>query len=692
MVKEIEQIERLLESNQSGACLSYIESLETKHSDRACLTAAKLSVYRQENRWQDAFPLAQSFYEKEPANPVAAAEYVFALGMSGGYKKAVDTLIDAFEQAKVGTAHSALLSAALQIGTILLLTGNVMSAIAIGNQLKNYPAVTDAANNLLARGSMNSELPILLRDFQFEHICPDNFAGKEEFEDAVELIVTMRWRSALAKLESLTRYADQWSPIWRNVAAVRFWLLDIDGGNAALKTYSELPNVELEDAVDVETTRLFLTKDALGDSVNLLVLEYPVSDAEKAYEFLLSAPQFCRIDLPQSDPNIPPPKGTFLLLDRPFAEKGTEITADNVSSQLASVLLYGKETDREARLIVMEVSEENRFRVEKQLSETLGDSVQVSGNVVRRREIPKSLLLVQFQFRFPPEDIPPAETVEKLIDHYCKNVFSDTWCHLKLGLLDGKSPLEAAKDAKYKIRLLAAIQYVEYMMSEETGIEVCNDLRGKLGLPEKGALALPDGSAADVLTMLDEQPIWRWYRFDVEKVPTQVLVEALPIIATMREVRGLLRFAQELLNRPMDSMPVESRWFAFEKLIETNQTLGKVQEALLWTQRARNEANEQKVSDAAWCLHAIPLHLMLDQLNEAQNVVNYILNTHKNDAMVMQALQQLFMQLGLMNQNGAGVPPEATQPVAAEPENKIWTPDDAVPNNTTSGSKLWVPD
>ena len=54
MVKEIEQIERLFESNQTGSCLSFIENLEKNHPNCACLTAAKLTVFRTQGRWDDA--------------------------------------------------------------------------------------------------------------------------------------------------------------------------------------------------------------------------------------------------------------------------------------------------------------------------------------------------------------------------------------------------------------------------------------------------------------------------------------------------------------------------------------------------------------------------------------------------------------------------------------------------------------
>ncbi|MDR3182399.1 MAG: hypothetical protein LBT89_05660 [Planctomycetaceae bacterium] len=700
LLKEIEQIERLLESGQSGACLSYIESLEKDFPDRACLTAAKLSVLRLENRWQDILPLAQSFYEKEAGNPVAAAEYALALAVGAQIRQAVSILIDAFESAKEGTAHSSVINAALQIGAALLMYGQVIPVTAVANQLKHFPSVQEEANDLLYQASSLSKIPLLLRDLIFSAECPKDFPGKEAFDDALTLIALMRWKSALAKLESLTKYADRWSGIWRNVAAVRLWLLDVEGGKEALRTFASLPGAAIEDAADAETIILLLTQDALGDATNVLEIEYPVNDAEKAYEKMLSVPVFYSTGVPQHDPAVSPevpPKGSFLMLDKVFPA-GTDITLDNAASQVAQCFLFGKETDREARLVVSSVIEEQRFEIERKLAEYLGDAVQTAGNVLNRRPFSKSLALVQYRFRFSPETLPDEESVKKLQSDYYEKIFIGGWCQMPLGFLDGKTPKEAAGDPKYKVRLLAAVEYVGLMMEDELAVTVCNGLRETLGVPLYGTIAFPEGM--DCGQVIDDMPIWRWYRFDAEKVPTEALTECLQITSVMREKRASRRFAEELLNRPMDSMPFEARLVAFEALLETALANGDYEEALLWIDRGRNESAAHNIPDAAWCLHEIPVRLRLGQSDRVQSLVSYLTRTYKNDADVMQALRNLYVQLGILNPDGtmsAAAQRLAMQQGAAvavgEPQNsaEIWTPE-ASASAGTAGSKLWVPE
>jgi hypothetical protein len=377
MLKEIEQVERLLESNQGSACLAYIESLEKDHPNCACLTVAKLSIYRTENRWLEALPIAEQFHAQEPDNPTAAAEYALILVVTGNAQLAVATLVDAFERTKADSVHSALLNAALQVAVYLLLGRFVLPAIAIGNVLKEIPALAEKANMFLYRATADSEIPLLLRDWSFDFECPDNFPGKETFEEVAVLVRLMCWKQALEKLEPLMQYADSWSGIGRNIATLHLWLMDFDKGCEALKTYSALPNTALEDAVDAENVRLlFSTVDTFGDRTEVFAIEYIITDTDLALEKLLSAPLFYHVDIPGQSLS-PPPRGGFVVLDHPFPDSGAAVTLENVSSQEAIGILFGKETDRESRLFVQGIAADDQEIVEAKIRETLGDLVQI---------------------------------------------------------------------------------------------------------------------------------------------------------------------------------------------------------------------------------------------------------------------------------------------------------------------------
>jgi len=696
MLKEIEQVGRLLESNQTGACLSYIESLEKDHPNCACLTKAKLSVYRSENRWQEALPVAEQFLAHEPDNPTAAAEYALALVITGNPKLALSTLVDAFERTKADSVHSTLLNASLQVGVYLLLGGFVLPAIAIGNVLKEIPSIAEQANMFLYRATSEASFPLLLRDWTFDFDCPENFPGKETFEELTVLVRLMCWKQALAKLETLTHYTDAWSGIARNIATLHLWLMDIEKGCEALKTYTSLPQTPLEDAVDAENVRLLFTSvDTFGDRTDWLTAEYTLADSEQALEKLLSTPHFYHVDVPDRSLS-PPPRGCFVLLDRPFPDSEAVLTTENAASQQAIAILYGKETDREARLFVQSFAADDQEIVETKIREALGDLVQFPGNVIDRKATSRTRILLQCRFCFPQKQDIHEESVKKLVDDYYTTVFPEQWLTLPLGLFDGKTPGEAAKESKYTIPLLAVIQMIDSWIHGETGLSVTQDLRTRLGLPVLDTITVTEGSGNDPLSVLDAYPVGRWYRFDVSKLSTEVLADGLQIVSSMREQRATVRFAQELLNRPMDSMPFPVRVMAFESLITVAQAEEHFEEALLWLERAKAETVAQNVPDAAWYLHEITLQLLQQNGQAAYDAIQYLTTNYRNDANVMQSLQELLTQLGFFNQDGT--PSAALSRAMAETkqqsgeQQRIWTPDDNTSPGSATSSKLWVPD
>ncbi|MDR2440149.1 MAG: hypothetical protein LBE12_12385 [Planctomycetaceae bacterium] len=697
MIKEIEQIEQMFETKQYNACLELIESLEKNHPDRACLTVAKLSVYRAENKWQEALQLAKVFYEKEPENPIAASEYALALAMNGNnFRLAISVLIDGFEHSPQGITHSSLINSALRIGSCLLLQGLAVPAIAISHQLKRFPTVQNLANELLFRASSMVELPILLRDMVFDYSCPDQFPKKQEFMDAMELIDQMRWKKALAQLESLTQYDTAWPAIWRNIAVVRFWLLDNIQGCDALKKFTALPNTPPEDAVDAEAIRIFMTENILGDQIQVLYFEYEINDANTVYEKLASNPIFFPITLDRSEKgtikDVPPQNG-FLLLDRPVSPPETPITLDNVSTQLAIILVFGKGTNQPARMIVTELCSSDRLKVEHLLKETLGDWVTKLSFTQVIHTVSKSKMMIQPRFVLSVES---AADSKKLARDYFEHIFINRWCKLPFGLLDGKTPNEAALDPVYRIRLLGIIQVIEFWLEENDADEINDLLRKKLNLPTDKTIVIPPGSDEEMMATLENYPVWRWHRFEVEKLPTAFLIEGFKIVTTMQEHRAAQKFAQELLNRPINTIPFPVRELAFEILILIAQNINQYDTALEWIEKAKKEAALNNSPDAVFFLHEIPIRLVQGQIQKFQDIVNYLVTNYSQDEKIMTLLRNVFVQFGIMNSDGTPNNSiiqnvlQTTQTNLSPEINKIWTPESVTKDNNRT--KLWIPE
>ncbi len=457
-------------------------------------------------------------------------------------------------------------------------------------------------------------------------------------------------------------------------------------------------------------TGIYLSPEGLGDLTEVQTLEYPVTDAEKVQELLLSSPLFYSISpteamIPNqaSSENSPPPRAAFAILDRPFPEPGAELTLDSVTTQQCVAALFGKETDREARLVIVDAVANERTALEDRLKDVLGELIQEPQNIRTLGKVSQTQLMIHHRYSYPRDREMDFEAIKKFEDEYFAVHFPDRWSTLPLGFLEGKTPADAAKDPAYQVRLLAAIQFFAFWLSEDVALEISNKIRSRFGLPTLDSIPVPDaseGTEIELLGVLDEQPIWRWSRFEVEKLPTAVLIEGLQIVAVMKEMMATKRFAEELLGRPMKSMPVESRAVAFNSLISITSGAMQAEDALLWVERAKNEAAELGITDAGWCLHEIPIRLSLKQYDKVQEVVGYLVQNFGHDPKVMQGLQRLFMEMGLINPDGTLVEKFVKEPTSA-PQPSLWTPDGgtadmtvtgSLPSNSAAPSKLWTPD
>jgi hypothetical protein len=323
------------------------------------------------------------------------------------------------------------------------------------------------------------------------------------------------------------------------------------------------------------------------------------------------------------------------------------------------------------------------------LKKVLGDLIGDATTVESLQTISQTFVKIAPRFGFTPEFLPPMKAVEQLNREYIENQFFAFWSSLPLGLFDGKTPAEAAKDPQYKIRLLGALEAMKYWQSKtlDGSWDATNYLRSKLGLPTQDAIPVPDGTTEEeMLTMLDELPVWRWYRIEAEKLTTNALAEGLQIVSVLAEPKAITRFATEILNRPKEDMPPQVRHIAFELMILISRNANRLEDALQWIADAKEETKEGEMTFAALCLHEIPLRLLSGQGIEANKTIEYLVTRHGKDQRIMQSLQNIFVQLGLMNPDGT--PSSRFEEAAAITEVSPAAKSSPAP----AATKLWVPD
>jgi len=685
---ELQKIDRMIDGEQYLACLQHIDHLMAQEPgrDRACLLATKCMLLRVTNQQEAARTASAAFLVKHPDNQIALAEMAI-LAAESNVRAALDLLQKAMHVADGDLAACTYQAMGLVAGS-LLHAGSPLAARGLLQLQCDITDKDDRAAELLAALSQATDVPLLLRDDTPLAPCPKDAPWSDRFNEALQIAVMGDWQTAADRLTALAAEAPDSSEIWRNLAPLRGWLADNPGCIEALRRYAVIRAEKedgLEDAVEAEATAMFLSPDPLGNRVEMLKLVWTVKDVERAQEGLLSSPRWRSIPFNPaqfSDGETPPPKAAFMLLDRAMPASAEGLSLQTVPSMLGQALLFGRQTDREARLEVMNVAADELPAVNEMVREAAGDAVEPEPkqDVLAHWSASQKLLRAVWQ---PPRGASPDQ-LRAMVAEHARDAILNRWPELKLGVLDGRSPSEAAGDETCRTRLLAAILVLE-QWAEHLPVAIdANELRAKLGLPTLGPI---DPNQQPI----EELPMTRLSRVSLEGLSDDDLITAY-YRATAFAVRLAVRkFATAIVERPSLADSNE-RLHAFTMLARTEEDVSK---ALDHVDQGRRATDKKKASHATWDLIELSLHFANRNGPEAMRLIEHLQKRHIEEPGVGEMLTRMLIDVGLLNPDGSpAIGPESPEEpaMAAEPSEPggLWTPDSDQPG--AGGGKLWTPE
>ena len=376
----------------------------------------------------------------------------------------------------------------------------------------------------------------------------------------------------------------------------------------------------------------------------------------------------------------------YSLLDRPLPTSGVDITIDKIPQQLGQLLLFGKQTDRSARL------ELALFRPElpaaKQvLKEILGDDIAVTSSEVVIGHLGEIEHALSWHWRLP--DDTPEEHRYKLALEKRRNAVLDVWPKSPQPAFGGRTAEQASAEPQYRNRLLAAIWLLE-LSDADSGPETYNQLRRKLNVPELTEL---DPAGLDI----NRLPLSRVARLKPEALSDEQLKHAFNRAVVTSFTLALKRLAPEVIKRPNMSA-VEYKLSAYRVMVRmaTNSA-----ESMRLIEEARRLAEENKQSSAAWDL--MELAFRIEAQRSACRAPAYSAHptpaqprtgrgpgaspiAHANRAdRSRRAIEH--RRAGCRGRDGFAV----RRAGAATEPGKLWTPDAPQPSGEKKSS-LWLPE
>jgi hypothetical protein len=387
----------------------------------------------------------------------------------------------------------------------------------------------------------------------------------------------------------------------------------------------------------------------------------------------------------------PPPKLAIWIVDRAPPATGKGITRDQVPRIVGQAFVFGKQTDREARLELVTYRTDELTESQRIVADVLKDSIGPAGAEELTTRTPAVSHAMSWNWRLPEDT--PAEEREALLNAERGLTISEKWPAMKLKVLEGRSPQEVARDPAMRVPLLAAILILELSsMSEGEGLDF-NALRGKLGLPLAGKI---EATGSEPMTL----PLARLHRLDASKLTDEQLEFAFARAIHFRHVAAIRLFSEEILRRP-----------SLEKTIPRGEVYGQLaqiernpQKALGYIDEARKAAEAAGQSSAPWDITEMTLRLSMGDFPGADQILQHIRRDHIREPGVAQTLFQVLVEAGVIRPDGSPTmaPPAAEQAGAMLPGagaapavdmSKLWTPggETAAPAGGKK-SVIWTPE
>ncbi len=685
---DLEKIMRAMEGEQRIAALSQINRLLATKAHRPCLLSLKILNLLDMKDLQGLEETTTTFVKVAPDNPLAHTYAAILEARKHNSKAAVNSIQSALENAEEffpGELYDALQLVAQLLaaeGKYLAARAHLLHRVLItGNQEE------EAVRELIMLESAEG-VPLLMKRTAAFQLDGGGKPWSRLLEQLSHPLARGEWRKGLQKLEQLDQqYPGEPVILWN--MAVAQSNLGIAKAADTWHRYAMLESVGFETAVIAEAVSQLLGYATTRRTVGLVKLTVSVTDAAALQERLLSSKVVAPSQVNPAElreEGAPPPKAVFQLLDRPLPASGADLTLEQTPCVMGQLLLYGRETDREARLELL-VAKGPRFdQVRGMVDELVGD---LRGDGGEQEQILDTLPLESVEL-FPTLRFPRDTSLavrRQLANEAGKAAFAQRWLDLPQKTLGDQTPNQVAGDPAYRVALAASLLVHEQIAELEGWPADVDQMRRHLSLPVPEPI---DPTRTDP----DEVEASDWYRIEVEKLSDEQLV-ALYSRAGMFHARKVLRrTGEELLNRPQLGDQVDMALVSGSLAQITNDP----EESLAYLRQARELSEKAGKSPARWYLAELPLRLLRGEVDETRHLMTVLQTRHMKEPGIAEGLYNILLRFGLITPEGrpASVPEAAAPEAPAQSAQRIWTPGaPAAPAAPAAAenreSKIWVP-
>ena len=687
IVHELERLERMISGDQHNAALEKIAKLLEQYPHRPALLAQRVRAYLRAGDLESSKSAMQELLERDPDNAVGNAINAMILAREGKLEGAVRALHRCFavvETSITQEIYDAMFAVALLMyrSKHLFAAHAYLSAIVSISQMKDERALS-----AFVELERSKNLPVVLKSISALPDAPTKVTWRREYQTAFDASRALDWITAAEILDGMAKRILDEPVILRALATLQGRLARNQAAAKAWRMYGRIRGIPWEDALDAELRAQLLSEEIVDAAMlDVVAVFHEIDAVDPVMERLLTSKQAVNLTHRSVRSDGPPPRGVFAIGDRaiPFDQPDPEF--GQVSCLVGHVTVYGKETDRAARIVVVLGKDENFESALAAISGVVGETIRADDPCEIVSRIPKVSHLFRSKLLLP--HTVDTKVRDRLAQESLDNAILVQWPKTELIELGGRTPEEAAADPKLRIPLAAAVEKLAVALSEHLVDRHLDNLRQRFNLPPR--LPIEAAELAEVRGV----PRHRYLQLVPENLTDEALEYVFHVVTSYGWPKATERFGVEILNRPQmnELVPFVD---IHEAIADTTDDVEIAQQHLVKARQLSVAAGE---SPARWLIAELELQLASRNGEQALRLVNEIQARHINEPGVAQQLHDVLNQFGLLRSDKTATSPLAETvevgAVAAQPGNpEIWTPGSAA-EATASPDKpsgLWIP-
>lgn len=693
LVHELDKALRALDGSQFTQAAELAKRVMEQHGIRPAFLTIQCDAYLASGQLDEAEKTTKKLLEVMPHSPIGLAFQAIFDVAQGKVDDAVDHLQSALENTGDNPAGT-LVTAAHFVSRGLMRSGRIVAArthhnlhMALRTQLEqadDQQIIKEAVDLRATR-----EIATLLRQDMPMEECPAGVPWAGEFAAALNSANRGAWRAALESWQALDKKVPGQPTILKNIAILSGWLGRNEAAARAWTEYAQLPSLSPDDAIEAVALAHLLDFENERDRHDLVEVQFPIHDIDRLLERLLSDKQVTesRLDPAEfADEGQPRPKALLALLHRPKVEFSPELTWQDLPQHFADIVVYGKQTDREACLELYYERDGVHGDPIPALRGIVGQWLGEPTSTRTISEISSVYSQMNRSFEFPRNATAQwALSITEAFRHYAQ---STIWPNLPRSVLGGKTPQQAAQDPALRTAVAALVLNLELASDEHptgAGRFDFDALRLALGLTPRGTYACPE--KIDYAT-----PIARWARYDLSSASDHQLLKLSSVMNLTNMHHAQRRLFAEMLKRPALTEGEDG--------VELRRRLARMssdpQDALRLLGEATRAATAAGLSPAQCYLDEFGIRLIVGDSRGCERLMNLLTTRHISEPGIREAIYRMFQRYGLIDEQGRprtpdGDGPHAPQPgpSPAETAGGLWTPDAQA--SPKPESKLWLP-